>query len=1102
MSDPWRALDPVEGAVLRAAQARAFLPGPALEALVAEVAQARAEGRAFDVLTELSRRVPREHLTALSEALREARSRAGAASGRAPAAATSLVGGVLEGRYRVERELARGGMGVVYLAHDQRLDRPVALKQMLVGQATAADVERFQREARAVARLQHPGIVRVYDVFAAGGSWFMTMDFIEGESLQDRLARAGRLPPREAAGLVRQVAGAMAYAHEQGVLHRDLKPHNVLVDRRGTPLVTDFGLAKLDQTPDLPAAPRAPQAERAAASLTQTGQLMGTPAFMPPEQADGDKARVDARADVYSLGATLYALLCGRPPFEGDSLVSLLTKLFSEPPRPPRALNPAVDPALEALCLRCLEKEPADRFPSCAELEAALAAWEAAAAAPDAGSSTAGAPPPAGASPPAPTRPAPSRAQPAPRPQAPPARRAASQRRRAAPEEESHERPAPTLIVGASLAVVLLLVLGFLALRPRRAGETAEGSPATETTPGPDAPEANTSPEANPSPEASPSPEARPSPGASRSPEARPSPEARSSPEASTSPAATASAKASTSPEASPSPAATASPEADPPPAATASSTPTTAASAGPEATPTGEPSPRPDERAQALLQRGAALLEQGDLPGARVALREATALGEPRAGLLLAQLELKAQDPAAARAVCDLLLARYPEQVEARLLRAAISQAQGDDAAALVDLNALLERAPRHAPALKSRATLLARAGQLAPAQRDVEALLADQPRDLDALRLAARVALPQGPEPLRAALQRGLSSYPGDPVLGLIEALAAVGTAQPKLAARELQRAVARVGQPREPLTQDLRQEAWRALIRLALEHGAGSGLGEARQLVAERPRDPAARLLLARCLERGHCGPEAKTAYEEVLALEPGDAEAKEALVRLAQPPLLGEAQELVELELHGGNQVVGKLVARVHRPGKDWRFVDLGAKGAGSSKQDRAWAERFPAEPTDHWLGCDFDGIQGGRPRYVRDLGSKVRGVRRYAGLLWHPEDDARIWLRTMCLELTPCDGTRAAQMLKAGIEQEPDLRASGVRPCSTGGGPGHSLEVRRADATDLVVWIGRVVPSGRKLNDFAVLSVTLECPEPKTRTKRLKDLKRLLATLRL
>ena len=253
------------------------------------------------------------------------------------------------GDYEIIREIARGGMGVVFLARQASLNRPVALKMILAGQlADDTDVKRFYTEAEAAANLDHPGIVPIHEVGQHEGQHYFSMGFVDGESLAQRLSR-GPLPAREAALLLAKVAEAIEYAHRRGVIHRDLKPANVLIDQSGNPRVTDFGLAKRLQ---------------ADSGLTGSGQIMGTPSYMPPEQAGGHRGGVGPATDVYALGATLYALITGRPPFQAATAMDTVIQVVAEEPVPPRRLNPAIPRDLETIILKCLEKEPPKRYDS------------------------------------------------------------------------------------------------------------------------------------------------------------------------------------------------------------------------------------------------------------------------------------------------------------------------------------------------------------------------------------------------------------------------------------------------------------------------------------------------------------------------------------------------------------------------------------------------------------------------------------------------------------------------------------------------------------------------------------------------------------------
>jgi hypothetical protein len=279
--------------------------------------------------------------------------------------------------YELLGEIARGGMGVVYKARQLSLNRVVALK-MIREHVILTDeaVQRFHREARAVAALDHPNIVAVHSSGQYEGRPYYAMAYVEGDNLQQAVRRDGLPAPQRAAALVGAIAEAVDFAHQHGIIHRDLKPVNVLIDRQGRPRVTDFGLAYQ------------PEAMFAGDRLTQTGQVLGTPSYMSPEQAMSKHEAIGPATDVYSLGGILYFLLTGQPPFQGQSLTEVLCQVVMQPPAPPRQVNPRAPAELEAICLRCLEKDPAMRYPSAGALAEALEAAAAGAEAPAAGTLT------------------------------------------------------------------------------------------------------------------------------------------------------------------------------------------------------------------------------------------------------------------------------------------------------------------------------------------------------------------------------------------------------------------------------------------------------------------------------------------------------------------------------------------------------------------------------------------------------------------------------------------------------------------------------------------------------------------------------------------
>jgi WD40 repeat protein len=265
------------------------------------------------------------------------------------------------GSYELVEEIARGGMGVVWRARQEGLERDVALKMILAGHlATSAQVIRFYTEARAAARLDHPGIVPIHEIGEDGGRHFYTMRLMEGGSLAERLRAAPPPPPKEAARTVLAVARAIHFAHQRGVLHRDVKPSNILLDAEGKPHVADFGLARIVE--DGPSASR-------------SGAVIGTPAYMAPEQAAGSPSEVTTAADVYGLGAVLYELLSGAPPFETRTPLQTLRLVLEAEPASLRARNPRIDRDLEVIALKCLQKEAEKRYASAGELADDLERW-------------------------------------------------------------------------------------------------------------------------------------------------------------------------------------------------------------------------------------------------------------------------------------------------------------------------------------------------------------------------------------------------------------------------------------------------------------------------------------------------------------------------------------------------------------------------------------------------------------------------------------------------------------------------------------------------------------------------------------------------------
>src|SRR5437667_4939226 len=264
------------------------------------------------------------------------------------------------GDYELLEEVGRGGQGVVFRARQKSLNRTVALKVISLGQwASKAHLKRFRREAEAAASLEHPGIVPIHEVGERDGSCYFSMKFIEGGQV-DEVIRRTPMSIRQAAELIAKVARTVHYAHEHGILHRDIKPGNILLDAKGEPHLTDFGLAQLLEMES---------------TVTRTLEVLGTPSYMAPEQAVGNNAAISSVTDVYGLGAVLYQLLTGHPPFAGGTTYETIKLLLDTEPRQPRFLNPKIDRDLSTICLKCLEKDPKRRYSSALALAEDLERW-------------------------------------------------------------------------------------------------------------------------------------------------------------------------------------------------------------------------------------------------------------------------------------------------------------------------------------------------------------------------------------------------------------------------------------------------------------------------------------------------------------------------------------------------------------------------------------------------------------------------------------------------------------------------------------------------------------------------------------------------------
>jgi len=270
------------------------------------------------------------------------------------AVSDTLIGTVFDGRYRIVRKLGTGGMADVYLAEDQELGRRVAIK--ILNDRHAADdsfIERFRREAKNAAGLSHPNIVSIYDRGTAEDTYYIAMEYLDGRSLKELIVSRGPAPIKIAVEYARQILAAVGFAHRHGIVHRDIKPHNVLVGPEGRLKVTDFGIAR-----------------SGASQMTEVGSIIGTAQYLSPEQARG--APVDQTSDLYSVGVVLFELLTGEVPFTGDTPLEIAMKHLSEVPKPPSELRPDVPHDLDLVVLRALAKDPSERYGTAEEMDADL----------------------------------------------------------------------------------------------------------------------------------------------------------------------------------------------------------------------------------------------------------------------------------------------------------------------------------------------------------------------------------------------------------------------------------------------------------------------------------------------------------------------------------------------------------------------------------------------------------------------------------------------------------------------------------------------------------------------------------------------------------
>src|SRR5947209_4283355 len=288
----------------------------------------------------------------------EANAAVAASHSKKAARAAEMLGEL--GDYELLEEVGRGGQGVVYRARQKSLNRTVALKVISLGQwASQAHLKRFRQEAEAAASLDHPSIVPIYEVGDCQGSCYFSMKFVEGGQL-DEVVKREPMPIRRAVELIAKLARTVHYAHEHGILHRDIKPGNVLLDQNGEPHLTDFGLARLVESES---------------TVTRTLEVLGTPSYMAPEQALGNNAAISAITDVYGIGAVLYQLLTGHPPFAGGTTYETIKLLLDTEPRQPRLWNARIDRDVSTICLKCLEKDPKRRYSSALALAEDLERW-------------------------------------------------------------------------------------------------------------------------------------------------------------------------------------------------------------------------------------------------------------------------------------------------------------------------------------------------------------------------------------------------------------------------------------------------------------------------------------------------------------------------------------------------------------------------------------------------------------------------------------------------------------------------------------------------------------------------------------------------------